>query len=113
MPPEALAEDRRRAEAMVALVKEMTKGEDRRERLLWRARPSDQKTLLKRFERGARATRSASAAVAGARRCCARPSASRRRGRAAAAQDPGGDPTTSRRRRGLDFAGPRARRRTS
>ena len=38
MPPEALAEDRRRAEAMVALVKEMTKGEDRRERLLRRAR---------------------------------------------------------------------------
>merc|ERR1712091_178675 len=36
---------------MVALVKEMTKGEDRRERLLRRARPSDQKTLLKRFER--------------------------------------------------------------
>ena len=26
VPPEALAEDRRRAEAMVALVKEMTKG---------------------------------------------------------------------------------------
>ena len=51
VPPEALAEDRRRAEAMVALVKEMTKGEDRRERLLRRARPSDQKTLLKRFER--------------------------------------------------------------
>ena len=46
VPPEALAEDRRRAEAMVALVKEMTKGEDRRERLLRRARPSDQKTLL-------------------------------------------------------------------
>ena len=41
VPPEALAEDRRRAEAMVALVKEMTKGEDRRERLLRRARPSE------------------------------------------------------------------------
>merc|ERR1712091_239305 len=49
---------------MVALVKEMTKGEDRRERLLRRARPSDQKTLLKREALLRASVRDAAAAAA-------------------------------------------------
>ena len=116
VPPEALAEDRRRAEAMVALVKEMTKGEDRRERLLRRARPSDQKTLLKRFERerarDAQRIRELSQEREALLRASVRDAAAarrrRRRGTSAAT------PTTSRRRRGRSTSrGPRARRRTS
>ena len=110
VPPEALAEDRRRAEAMVALVKEMTKGEDRRERLLRRARPSDQKTLLKRFERerarDAQRIRELSQEREALLRASVREPPPRRRRRRR--RTPAATPTTSRRRRGRSTSrGPR------
>ena len=51
VPQAALDEDKQRAAAMVRLLKEASRAEDQRERLLRRARPSDHKTLIKRFKR--------------------------------------------------------------
>lgn len=51
VPQAALDEDKQRAAAMVKLLKEASRAEDQRERLLRRARPSDQKTLIRRFKR--------------------------------------------------------------
>jgi hypothetical protein len=51
VPQAALDEDKQRAAAMVRLLKEASRAEDQRERLLRRARPNDHKTLIRRFKR--------------------------------------------------------------